>query len=65
MLDGQALAGYHFLLHTASVSTVAQLKAAIATGNTDGSADTITLTGNITFAAVGDAISINVTDGSP
>jgi hypothetical protein len=63
MLDGQALAGYHFLLHTASVSTVAQLKAAIATGNTDGSADTITLTGNITFAAVGDAISINVTDG--
>lgn len=31
-LDVQALEGYDFSLHTASVSTVAQLKAAIATG---------------------------------
>ena len=49
--------------HTASVSTVAQLKAAITTGSTDSLADTITLTGNITFASAADAITINVTDG--
>ncbi|WP_462386414.1 DUF4347 domain-containing protein [Acidovorax sp. Q11] len=62
-LDVQALEGYEFSLHTASVSTVAQLKAAIATGSTDGSADTITFTGNITFASAADAVAINVTDG--
>ncbi|WP_124513889.1 DUF4347 domain-containing protein, partial [Acidovorax sp. FJL06] len=62
-LDVQALTGYDFSLHTASVNTVAQLKAAIATGNTDGSDDVITLTGNITFASAADAIAINVTDG--
>jgi len=57
------LSGYNYLLHTASVNSVAQLKAAILTASTDGSADTITLTGNITFASAADAISINVTDG--
>ncbi|MBW8463002.1 DUF4347 domain-containing protein [Acidovorax sp.] len=62
-LDVQALEGYDFSLHTASVSTVAQLKAAIATGNTDGSDDVITFTGNITFASAADAVAINVTDG--
>lgn len=62
-LNVQALAGYEYSLHTASVSTVAQLKAAITTGNTDGSNDVITLTGNITFASAADTIAINVTDG--
>lgn len=62
-LRAQDLAGYEYSLVTSSVSTVAQLKAAIATGNTDGLADTITLLGNITFASAADAISINVTDG--
>ncbi|CAN7670491.1 DUF4347 domain-containing protein [Acidovorax sp. LjRoot74] len=62
-LDVQALEGYDFSLHTTSVSTVAQLKAAITTGSTDGFADTITLTGNMTFASASDAIFINVTDG--
>ncbi|MBC3920986.1 DUF4347 domain-containing protein, partial [Undibacterium sp. CY18W] len=57
------LSDYTYLLHTTSVNTVAQLKAAITTGNADGLADTITLTGNITFASAADAISINVTDG--
>ncbi|ACB77524.1 Ig family protein [Opitutus terrae PB90-1] len=58
-----APANYDHVLVTSNVSTVAQLKAAIATGNTDGVADTITLTGNITFASAADAIAINVTDG--
>jgi hypothetical protein len=57
------LADYDHLLITTSVSTVAQLKAAIVTGNTDGADDTITFTGNITFASAADAIAINVTDG--
>ena len=51
------------LAHTASVSTVAQLKAAILTAQTDNLDDVITITGNITFAAAADAITINVTDG--
>ena len=51
------------LAHTASVSTVAQLKAAILTAQTDNLDDVITNTGNITFAAAADAITINVTDG--
>ena len=51
------------LAHTASVSTVAQLKAAILTAQTDNLGDVITITGNITFAAAADAITINVTDG--
>lgn len=63
VLDAQHLAGYDYSLHTASVSNVAQLKAAIATGSTDGAADLITLTDNISFASAGDAIAIHVTDG--
>jgi len=62
-LDAQVLEGYDFSLHTASVNTVAQLKAAIATGSIDGQDDVITLTGNITFAGAADAVSVNVTDG--
>ena len=54
---------YDHLLITTSVSTVAQLKTAIATGNTDGVDDVITITGNLTFASSADAITINVTDG--
>ncbi|MBI5258246.1 MAG: DUF4347 domain-containing protein, partial [Burkholderiales bacterium] len=63
VLKAESLAGYEFLLVTASVNSVAGLKAAIATGNTDGVADVITFTGNITFASAADAITINVTDG--
>ena len=63
VLDAQSLQGYDGSLHTASVSTVAQLKAAIATGNTDNQDDIITLVGNITFASTADTIAINVTDG--
>ncbi|MDP4078671.1 DUF4347 domain-containing protein [Acidovorax sp. A1169] len=62
-VDVQALADYDYSLHTASVSTVAQLKAAIASGSVDGAADVITLTGNITFASSADAIAISVNDG--
>ena len=62
-LVGSKLASYDELLVTTSVNSVAGLKAAIATGNTDGVADLITLTGNITFATAADAIVINVTDG--
>lgn len=51
--------------HTASVATVAQLKAAIATGNTDGLADTITLSNSITFAAAADTITINADNDAP
>ncbi|MEY2882060.1 MAG: hypothetical protein RLZZ15_4440 [Verrucomicrobiota bacterium] len=58
-----APADYAHTLHTASVSTLAQLKAAIATASADGAADTITLTANISFASAADAITINVTDG--
>ncbi|HTB80040.1 MAG TPA: Ig-like domain-containing protein [Opitutaceae bacterium] len=63
ILDAKDLAGYDYVLNTASVNSVAQLKAAIATGNTDGSDDVITITGNITFASNTDTIAINVTDG--
>lgn len=63
VLDAQSLQGYDGSLVTVSVNSVANLKAAITTGNTDGQDDIITLTGNITFASVADAISINVTDG--
>ena len=53
---------YEHTLVTTNVSTVAQLKTAIATGNTDGADDTITITGNLTFLSASDAIAINVTD---
>ncbi|HSX90992.1 MAG TPA: DUF4347 domain-containing protein, partial [Pseudomonas sp.] len=62
-LNLSQLGSYDHVLVTTSVNSVAGLKAAIATGNTDGLADVITLTGNITFASAADAISINVTDG--
>jgi hypothetical protein len=62
-INVQALGNYDHLLITSSVSTVAQLKAAITTGSTDALDDIITLTGNITYTSAADAISINVTDG--
>jgi len=62
-LNLSQLGSYEHVLVTTSVNSVAGLKAAIATGNTDGVDDVITLTGNITFASAADAISINVTDG--
>lgn len=49
--------------HTASVGDLAQLKAAIATANSDGLQDVITLTDNITFASAADTVAISVTDG--
>ncbi|WP_374981791.1 Ig-like domain-containing protein [Pseudomonas solani] len=57
------LGGYDHLLVTTAVNNIADLKSAIATGNTDGVDDVITLTGDITFASFNDAITINVTDG--
>ena len=63
VLHTEDLAGYSFSLHTANVSTVAALKTALATAASDGSDDTITLTGNLTFASASDAITLNVTDG--
>ncbi|MFG6456458.1 DUF4347 domain-containing protein [Pelomonas nitida] len=62
-LDATQLAAYNDLLVTTVVSSVSALKSAIATGNTDGVDDVITLTGNITFASAADTITINVTDG--
>ncbi len=61
-LNATSMAGYDAVLHTASVSTVAQLKAAITSAENDSAADTITLTGNITFGSASDAITINVTN---
>ncbi|WP_277344946.1 Ig-like domain-containing protein [Metapseudomonas otitidis] len=62
-LNLSRLGGYDHLLVTTAVNNIADLKSAIATGNTDGVDDVITLTGNITFASFSDAITINVTDG--
>ncbi|WP_413044195.1 DUF4347 domain-containing protein [Pseudomonas sp. YJ42] len=62
-LNLSQLDSYDHVLVTTSVNSVAGLKAAIATGNTDGIDDLITLTGNITFASAADTLSINVTDG--
>lgn len=62
-LNLSRLGSYDHLLVTTSVSTVAQLKSAIATGVSDNVDDVITLTSNITFASFNDAITINVTDG--
>ncbi len=50
--------------HTATVSTVAQLKAAITAAEADMANDTITLMGNITFASAVDAITISGTGSS-
>ncbi|WP_276574420.1 Ig-like domain-containing protein [Pseudomonas tohonis] len=62
-LNLSRLGGYDHLLVTTAVNNIAALKSAIATGNTDGVDDVITLTGNITFASSSDGITINVTDG--
>lgn len=63
VLDAQGLQGYDASLHTVGVSTVQQLKDAIAVGSADGQNDFITLTGGITYTAAEDAIRIDVTDG--
>ncbi|MES2207138.1 MAG: autotransporter-associated beta strand repeat-containing protein [Pseudomonadota bacterium] len=63
MLAVTRLANYDHVLHTANVNSAAQLQAAITTGNTDNLDDTITITGNISFANASEAITINVTDG--
>jgi hypothetical protein len=62
-INVQALGDYDHLLITTSVNTRAGLQTAITTGNTDGVADIITITGNITYTTAGDTININVTDG--
>jgi hypothetical protein len=62
-LEAAELADYRYVLHTASVGTIAALKSAITTASTDGADDTITLTGSLTFASAADTIAINVTDG--
>ncbi|MFK4026785.1 Ig-like domain-containing protein [Stutzerimonas balearica] len=62
-LNLSRLDNYDHLLVTTAVNNLADLKTAIATGNTDGVDDVITLTGNITFTSGTDAITINVTDG--
>ncbi len=63
VLDVAQLADYDYHLYTTSVSSMVQLKAAIATASTDNLDDVITITSNITFSSASDAISINVTDG--
>lgn len=54
---------YPHALHTASVTTIAQLKTAITAAVSDNLDDTITIGGNLAFASAADAITINVTDG--
>jgi VCBS repeat-containing protein len=61
--DTAQLGDYDHLLVTRSVNNIVDLKAAIATGNTDGVDDIITLTGDITFASADDTVAISVTDG--
>ena len=61
VLAPQAEAHYEYSLGTTSVSTDAQLKAAIAADSADSTNDTITLTADITFASASDAIAINHT----
>uniref|UniRef100_UPI0010F857E2 DUF4347 domain-containing protein n=1 Tax=Pseudomonas sp. D(2018) TaxID=2502238 RepID=UPI0010F857E2 len=62
-LNLSSLGDYDHLLVTTAVNSVAGLKAAIATGNTDGVDDLITFTGTINFSSASDTIAINVTDG--
>ena len=57
----KGLAQYDAILHTASVSTLAELNTAITTAVSDGNDDVITLTAEIELA--GTELSINVTDG--
>ncbi len=63
VLQASALAGYDFVLHTATASTLAELKAAIASAQGDGAHDLIALTGDIVFASALDTVKIHVTDG--
>ena len=63
VLQASALAGYDFVLHTATASTLAELKAAIASAQGDGAHDLIALTGDIVFASALDTVQIHVTDG--
>ena len=67
-IDTAALAGFQGSLATLTASTLAQLKAALSTAASNGSADTITLLGNISASGAGDITSgtmlnINITDG--
>ncbi|MCP4707603.1 MAG: DUF4347 domain-containing protein, partial [Planctomycetes bacterium] len=61
ILSGEAFERYPYALHTATVSTRAELNTAIATAVGDGSDDTITLGADIALG--GSEISIDVTDG--
>lgn len=56
-LDAQALEGVDAALATFNVGSVAQLQAALATAASNGSADVITLTANITAGGQGDLTS--------
>jgi VCBS repeat-containing protein len=62
VLDVAKLANYDYSLYTTSVSTLAQLKAALATAATDNLDDIITLTANITFVSASDTITYAATD---
>jgi len=62
VLDVSKLADYDYSLYTTSVSTLAQLKAALATAVVDGFDDIITLTADIPFASASDTITFAVTD---
>lgn len=67
-IDTAALASFQGGLATLTASTLAQLKAALTTAASNGSADTITLLGNISASGAGDITSgtmlnINITDG--
>ncbi len=57
----EALKNYNAVLHTATVSSLAELTTAIATAVADGSDDTITLSTEIELS--GTEVDINVTDG--
>jgi len=63
MLNAKDMAGYDYVLNTASVSSISTLNSTISTFETNGSDNTITVTGNITFGLASDAITINVTGG--
>lgn len=62
VLDVAKLADYDYTLETTSVSTLAQLKTALATAATDNLDDVITLTANITFTSASDTIIYAATD---
>ncbi len=62
LLDTAALTGWEHLAATQSVSTLAQLKTAIATDVANAADDTITLTSDITFTAAADTIGIAISD---